>query len=91
LIQLGNSKVAFQSKTNGKYVCAESAGAQPLIANRDAIGPWETFTLVPLNNSIALRSEANGRYVCSETNGADSLIANRAAVRIWETFQIIYI
>lgn len=27
------------------YVCAESAGAKPLIANRGAIGPWEKFVL----------------------------------------------
>ena len=29
-------------------VVAEAAGAQPLIANRDAIGPWEEFDLIEL-------------------------------------------
>ncbi|MBB4936841.1 hypothetical protein FHR32_001146 [Streptosporangium album] len=28
------------------YVAAENAGAQPLIANRTAIGPWEQFDIV---------------------------------------------
>jgi hypothetical protein len=28
------------------YVTAETAGTQPLIANRTAIGPWESFDLV---------------------------------------------
>jgi hypothetical protein len=27
---------------NGSYVCAENAGAAPLIANRAAIGPWRS-------------------------------------------------
>lgn len=39
-IELGNNKVAIQSKNNGQYVCAGNGGAQPLIANRGAIGPW---------------------------------------------------
>jgi beta-glucosidase len=31
---------------DGNYVCADNAGAAPLIANRQAIGPWEEFDLV---------------------------------------------
>jgi len=27
-------------------VTAESAGAQPLIANRTAVGPWEEFDIL---------------------------------------------
>jgi hypothetical protein len=29
-------------------VCADSAGAAPLINNRITTGPWETFALVPV-------------------------------------------
>jgi hypothetical protein len=39
------SKVVFEAEANGKLVCAENAGTQPLIANRIAPGPWETFKL----------------------------------------------
>jgi len=28
---------------NDQYVTAENAGANPLIANRTAVGGWETF------------------------------------------------
>jgi hypothetical protein len=33
------------AKVNGRYVTAEAGGAQPLIANRTAIGAWEKFNL----------------------------------------------
>lgn len=33
------------AQVNSRYVSADNAGANPLIANRDAIGPWERFTL----------------------------------------------
>jgi hypothetical protein len=33
---------------NNRYVTAENAGAQPLIANRTAIGGWEQFDLITI-------------------------------------------
>lgn len=42
-------KIALRSMANGKLVCAEGAGHQPLIANRDAVGDWETFELITLD------------------------------------------
>ncbi len=38
--------MSLQAAANGKYVTAENAGAQPLIANRDAIGRREQFDLI---------------------------------------------
>ncbi|WP_240702074.1 lectin [Trinickia terrae] len=82
--------ISFQSRTNGLYVTAESAGSQPLIANRTAIGSWEQFDLVDAGNgAIALRSHADGMYVTAENAGAAPLIANRTAVGPWETFDLI--
>ena len=31
---------------NGRYVVAESGGGDVVNANRPALGPWETFTIV---------------------------------------------
>jgi hypothetical protein len=31
--------------SNGQYVCAEDGGGRELVANRNVIGPWETFAL----------------------------------------------
>lgn len=43
-------RVALRAKANGKLVCADATTEddtqRPLIANRDAIGPWETFDLI---------------------------------------------
>jgi hypothetical protein len=43
-------KIALRSMANGKIVCAENNGAQPLIANRDHPGPWETFEVIVLES-----------------------------------------
>jgi hypothetical protein len=32
---------------NGQYVSAEGSGGGEVVANRNAIGPWETFKLIP--------------------------------------------
>ncbi|MEV0388168.1 hypothetical protein [Nonomuraea sp. NPDC050643] len=38
--------VGLRSRANNRYVTAENAGALPLVANRTAIGPWESFDLI---------------------------------------------
>ena len=71
-------------------VCADNAGANPLIANRTAVGPWETFRLIHNpDGSISLLAQADGRYVTAENAGAASLIANRTAIGTWEEFDLI--
>jgi hypothetical protein len=42
-VNLGSGNFALYSTVNSRYVCAEGGGTSPLIANRTAIGPWETF------------------------------------------------
>lgn len=86
----GGQVVGLRARANGRIVCAEAAGGTSLIANRTAVGPWETFTIVPRGGSmVALRATANNRYVCAEGGGNDPLIANRTSVGPWETFQLI--
>ncbi|MFD1052623.1 hypothetical protein ACFQ1S_47025, partial [Kibdelosporangium lantanae] len=63
---------------------------QPLIANRTAIGAWETFQLVRNGDgSVSLRAQANNNYVCAENAGAQPLIANRTAIGAWEQFDLV--
>lgn len=82
--------VALRARANGRIVSAEAAGAQPLIANRDGIGLWETFELsAGYQGGSALRARANGAFVCADGAGTDALIANRSAVRDWETFDLV--
>jgi glucose/arabinose dehydrogenase len=86
----GGTLVSLRALANDQYVSAASAGTQPLIANRAAIGQWEQFDLVSLGGAnVALRSRANGLYVCADNAGADPLIANRTAAGPWETFTLV--
>ena len=81
------TNVTLQSLINTQYVCADNAGASPLIANRSVAGQWETFTVVDAGNgNIALKALANGEYVCADNAGNSPLIANRTSVGSWETF-----
>jgi hypothetical protein len=82
--------VSLRARANNMYVCAENGGAQPLIANRTAIGQWELFDLlVAGGGNVALRAHANNQIVCADNAGAQPLIANRTAIGPWETFQLI--
>jgi beta-glucosidase len=83
--------ISLRAHANNMYVTADNAGAQPLIANRTAIGPWEQFDQLDAGNgNIALRAHANNQIVTADNAGALPLIANRTAVGTWETFQLIH-
>ncbi|HEY2672087.1 MAG TPA: lectin [Rugosimonospora sp.] len=82
--------ISLRSRANNMYVCADNAGASALIANRTAVGTFETFDLVDAGGgSVALRAHANNMYVCADNGGASALIANRTAIGTWESFQLI--
>ena len=86
----GTQAISLRAHANNMYVCADNAGANPLIANRTAIGPWETFQLIHNpDGSVSLRALANNLYVTAENAGAQPLIANRAAIGGWEEFDLI--
>jgi hypothetical protein len=56
-------RVAIRSLANGRIVCAENGGNQPLIANRDGIGPWETFEIIELDEGNGMPQPAPPPYV----------------------------
>ena len=66
--------VALRSKANNKYICADSNGSKPLIANRDAAAGWETFELVVINgDNVALKSKTNNLYISIGDDGKNIL------------------
>ena len=84
--------VSMRARVNNKYVTAENAGAEPLIANRAAPGgSWEVFDVFDLGNGIvALRARVNSRYVTADDAGAGNLIAARDVVGgSWEKFLLV--
>jgi lysophospholipase L1-like esterase len=81
--------VSLRAQANGKLVTADSAGAEPLIANRDVIGPWEQFDLIDLgNHRVALRAHANNLFVTAANAGAP-LRASSATAGTAETLVLI--
>jgi beta-glucosidase len=83
--------ISLRAHADNQYVTAENAGAAPLIANRAAIGPWETFDEIDLGGGqIALRAHANGTYVTSPGGGSGSLIASATSIGQAETFDLIH-
>ncbi|WP_433363968.1 ThuA domain-containing protein [Actinoplanes sp. CA-142083] len=90
IVTLSGGNVALRSKANGLYVCAENAGNNPLVANRAAVGSWETFALIRNSDgTVSLRATVNNRYVTAENAGAAPLIANRTAIGLWEKFDLV--
>ena len=82
-------KIALRAD-NDRYVCAEDGGGSVVRANRDAIGPWETFEVVGTHTldgapSVALKT-SSGFYLCAEAGGGGTLSANRLSIGPWETF-----
>ena len=78
---------------NGAFVCADLSDrgemTNALIANRNQVGPWETFVLVDLGKGqVALRA-ANGKYVCADQERGDVLFADRDERGEWETFELL--
>ncbi|WP_414641724.1 glycosyl hydrolase family 95 catalytic domain-containing protein [Actinocrinis sp.] len=84
------SVISLRAHANSMIVTADNAGASALIANRTAIGPWESFDLI--NNpdgSVSFRAHANNMIVTADNAGASPLIANRTAIGAWEEFDLI--
>ena len=79
---------------NGKYVCAEQAGASPLIASRKSSGEWcyewaRFYIFLNVDGSVSFRAMVNGLYICTEGDSWHPIIANRAWIGPWEKFNLV--
>jgi hypothetical protein len=82
-------KVSFQTAA-GRYVCADLGTSDlRLVCDREQIGGWETFELVPAGTGRVRFKADNGRFVTAESGGGRELVANRTSPPgPWEEFQI---
>jgi len=79
--------IALKALSNNNYVCADNAGADPLIANRTSTGVWEQFVVRDAGGGLfALQSNANGKYVTKRSD--DVLIAGATTIGANEKFAI---
>jgi hypothetical protein len=89
--RLSAATIGLRAHANGQIVTAESAGAQPLIANRVVVDAWETFDLIDnADGSVSLRAHADSRYVDAPNGGTSSLIADSTAIGPAQEFGLIY-
>jgi len=80
--------VSIRASANNTFVSAENAGANPLVANRGAVGTWEQFRVIENGDgTISLQAVVNGLYVAADLNIGGRLIANRTAISTWEKFR----
>jgi len=62
-------------------------GGAIVVANRNKLGPWETFGISVSASGLISLQASNGKYVCAEQSGL--LQANRASVGEWEMFRVV--
>jgi hypothetical protein len=86
-----SGRIALKAANDRFVVCdlgASDAMQGSLKADREVVGPWETFQVVDLGNGrIALKAD-NGKYVCADRALGNVLVANRDSVSDWETFVV---
>jgi hypothetical protein len=64
-------KVALKT-TSGYYITAENGGGLSVNTDRQELGPWETFTMVPVGPGVFAFRTDKGTYLCDlagETRG----------------------
>ena len=86
---LGGGNVAFIAMMDYKYVSAGSGGGSQLVANKETVGPSETFQIV--NNSDGTKSllcAANNRYV--SVNSSKAMYASATSIGNAEKFTFTY-
>ncbi|WP_433613378.1 S8 family serine peptidase [Dactylosporangium sp. CA-139114] len=85
-----SQQFGLRARANGLVVTAESAGNQPMTANRFNTGAWEGITVVDAGGGlVGLLSSASNKYITAESGGAAPLIANRASIGAWEKFRLV--
>lgn len=83
----GGASVAIKT-LGGQYLSAEGGGTLDyLVANRDSVGAWETFTTGSVQGDplrVFFKTSDAG-YFCAEPDGR--ITCNRPAPGPWETFE----
>ena len=83
----GDGTVSLKALANNKYICAESSGNSPLVANRDEIKEWERFTLHKQSDgSYSFKAKINSKFVTFKDR---HLIAESYCPGVNELFKII--
>jgi hypothetical protein len=87
---LNNKNIGLFAISNQRYVTAENGGAGNIMANRTALGAWESFTIYDQFNdgTVALKA-VNGKYVSCTAAGTGILTPTAPTPGPWEKLIIV--
>ena len=86
---LGDGNIALIALMGYKYVSAGAGGNSQLIADKETVGPSETFRLVSNSDGTkSLQCAANGKYV--SVNAAKAMFASATSIGTAEKFTFAY-
>jgi hypothetical protein len=92
-VDTGRIALVDRDDSTKRYVSANNGGGSSIHANRNALGPWETFWPEHQpggsGSFYSLKTVDGGHYVTAESGGNDVMNANRTGVGAWETFDVV--
>lgn len=83
--RIDENRAAFRS-AHGKFLCAEEGGGRELVANRAAIGEWETFGYWIRENLGSLEAPNKLWVRVGDAEEGFGVTATAEKVAEWETF-----
>ncbi len=84
------SKTVFQLKAfNNKFVCADGAHNNIIIADKPKASSWETFTLLSLENNNCAIYSYDQKFFSAELHSKNEINASKTYIAQWETFTIV--
>ncbi|MBI4930566.1 MAG: hypothetical protein HY841_07380 [Bacteroidetes bacterium] len=86
--EVSRKTIQFKA-TNGKYVCADGALNNIVIANRDIPLGWETFSLILLKKNECALLAHNNKFFSAEEKKQNEITATGDNMGKWETFTMI--
>lgn len=74
-----------------KYMVAEGSNSLfgTVNANRSAIGPWERFEMLDLEDGTVAFKSIHGAYMVAIGGGGGEIAADRTSIGPWERFEVV--
>jgi hypothetical protein len=84
---------AWFESANGQFMMAEGGGGGIVSANRDVVGPWETFRVDLLGGDLAEGAQvrihtSDDHYLVAQNHGGGWLHADSSKPGTWERFTL---
>jgi 4-amino-4-deoxy-L-arabinose transferase len=85
----GKNKSIHLKTINDKYVCADRATNNFVVAKKDSASECETLSLLQLENNECAFRAYDKHFLCAELNHQNEITATREKIGPWETFTMV--